>query len=139
MLKFKSAEEHRRLRARQMIQERFLLEKFGYAIIDNEEVDRDAWRKKVIKRLNYRLEKLSGRHLNQGTNALRAGDIIQHGEKSKWYDGRFSSHQAGSDKRGIAVWLQRFARKGHLDDHPLKEKLFPACDEAAIKEIRQKA
>lgn len=126
MYKFRTKEELRLIEARQLIQERFLLEHFGYVIINKQQVDRSGWSKEVVLRLNRRLDRLSGRHLNQGNNSLRAGDIIQSGEKSKWYDGRFSPHHSGSDKRGIAVWLQRFAREGHLDGHPLKDQLLPA-------------
>ncbi|MGB5093911.1 MAG: hypothetical protein WBN97_11470, partial [Parvibaculum sp.] len=101
MLKFKTEKERRLMRARQAIQERFLLEHFGFVIVGNDQLDREAWGREVMRRLNHRLEKFSGRHLNMGTNALRAADIIKNGEKSRWFDARFSSYHAGSDKRGI--------------------------------------
>lgn len=93
-------------RAAQHAQIMFLLRNRGFYVDDQgERIDEAAYRAKLRADLHKRL---SGAVIYYQVNVDRAMDIARHREKSKWWEARFSTAHAGSDRRGIMPWVNKF-------------------------------
>ncbi len=97
-------------RARLHAQRTALLRQFGEFMKDDGTVVTAAeYRQSILSNLEHRL---APDETGRKVNAERAMDIVRNGSQSRWWFARHSRSHAGSDNRGIGVWIQKWARMG---------------------------